>query len=186
VPEQDSFDPRALLAALDRNYVAYVLIGGLARVIRGTDELTDGVDVCPSLRPDNLERLGQALEELEARRTDRRRLVVDEKTLAQEPVVRLRTSAGELNLVAEPAGTRRGFDDLRRGATREHIGEGLRPRVASVADLARMAAALAHEHEREGGREAERLREASLARSRELRRIMESEVGLQRTLGIER
>ena len=185
MPDEEVFDPRGLLAALDRNYVSYVLIGGLARVIRGTDELTGGVDVCPSLRPENLERLAAALEDLEARRADRRRLSVDGESLAREPVSRLRTRAGELKLVPEPAGTRRGYEDLRRGATREHIGQGLRPNVASVADLARMSAALAHEHEigRPPGREAERLRELELARSRELRRIMEVEVGLQRTLG---
>jgi hypothetical protein len=188
VAEEELFDPRGLLAALERNYVAYVLIGGLARVIRGTDEITSGVDICPSLRPDNLERLGRALEELEARRADRRRLALDEEGLAREPVVRLRTALGDLKLVAEPAGTRRGFEDLRRASTHEHIGEGLRPRVASVADLARMSAALAHEHERDRGRgrEVERLRELEIERSRELRRIMEAEVGLQRTLGLER
>ncbi len=167
-----AFDPRAILAALDRNYVAYVVIGGFARVIRGTDELTDGVDVCPSLRPDNLERLGRALEELEASRTDRRRLVLDDEALGKEPVLGLRTAKGHLKVVPEPAGTRRGYDDLRRGATREHIGHGLRPNVASVADLARMSAALG--------------RDVDLERSRELRRIMELEVGLQRTLGLER
>lgn len=165
------FDPRALLAALDRNYVSYVLIGGLARVIRGTDEITNGIDICPLVRPDNLERLGQALEELEARKTDRRRLSLDGEALAREPVIRLRTAHGELKLVPEPAGTRRGFNDLRRAATREHIGEGLRPQVASVADLARMAAALG--------------REQDLVRSWELRRIMEVELRLQRTLGRE-
>ena len=150
--EQEVFDPRGLLAALERNYVSYVLIGGLARVIRGTDELTAGVDVCPSLRPENLERLGRSLEELDARRVDRRRLSLDEETLVGEGVIRLRTGMGELKLVAEPAGTRRGFEDLRRASTNESIGEGLRPRVASVADLARMSAALAHEHERGRGR----------------------------------
>ena len=167
--EPEVFDPRGLLAALGRNYVSYVLIGGLARVIRGTDELTDGVDICPSMRPDNLERLGRALEELEARRTDRRRLSLDEETLSQEPVIRLRTTYWELKLVPEPAGTRRGYDDLRRGRSREHLGQGLRPEVASVADLARMAAALG--------------RDQDLVRSRELRRIMEVEHRLQRTLG---
>jgi hypothetical protein len=186
VADEDVFDPRGLLAALDRNYVAYVLIGGLARVIRGTDELTSGVDVCPSLRPDNLEALEKALGELEARRADRRRLAVDADTLTVEPVVRLRTGFGDLKLVAEPAGTRRGYDDLRKGATREHIGKGLRPRVASVPDLARMSAALAHELGQERGREAERLRLLEIERSRELRRIMQAEVGLQRTLGLER
>lgn len=167
--EPDFFDPRGLLAALGRNYVSYMLIGGLARVIRGTDELTDGVDICPSLRPDNLERLDRALAELDARRTDRRRLSLDEESLLREPVIRLRTTYGELKLVPEPAGTRRGYDDLRRGASREHLGQGLRPEVASVADLARMAAALG--------------REQDLVRSRELRRIMEVEHRLQRTLG---
>ena len=167
----DPFDPRALLAALDRNYVPYVLIGGFARVIRGTDELTDGVDICPRLRSDDLGRLGRALEELEAKRADRRRLVLNEETLRREAVLTLRTAKGELKVVPEPAGTRRGYDDLRRGATREHIGQGLRPSVASVPDLARMSAALG--------------REQDLERLRELRRIMEVEVQLQRTLGLE-
>jgi len=157
VADEEVFDPRGLLAALDRNYVTYVLIGALARVIRGTDEVTHGVDICPSLRPDNLERLGRALEDLEARRADRKRLSLDEDTLTQESVIRLRTWAGELQLVPEPAGTRRGYEDLRRAATYEHIGEGLRPRVASVADLARMSAALAHEHEHKRGRELQML-----------------------------
>jgi hypothetical protein len=183
---EDGFDPRGVLAALHRNYVSYVLIGGLARVIRGVDEVTSGVDVCPSLRSENVELLGRALEELEARRADRRRLVVDEESLRAESVLRLRTRFGDLNVVAEPAGTRRGFDDLRRGSSEEHIGAGLRPRVASVADLARMSAALAHELGREPGREAERLRQLAVERSRELRRIMEVEVGMERRLGLER
>jgi hypothetical protein len=186
VATEEVFDPRGLLAALHRNYVSFVLIGGLARVIRGTDELTNGVDICPSLRPRNVELLGKALEELEAGRADRRRLSVEEESLRQEPVLRLRTSRGELKVVAEPAGTRRGFEDLRRGATREHIGEGLRPEVASVPDLARMSAALAHELGQQPGREAERLRQLEIEHSRELRRIMEAEFGLQRTLGLER
>jgi len=120
--EENGFDPRGLLAGLHRSYVNYVLIGGLARVIRGTDEITNGVDICPSLRPDNVERLAEGLEELGARRADRRRLVVDEEALRSERVLRLRTSFGELKVVAEPAGTRHAFNDLRRGATLEHVG----------------------------------------------------------------
>ena len=115
VSETDGFDPRGLLAALHRSDVNYVLIGGLARVIRGTDEVTSGVDVCPALRFRNPDRLAAALTELDAKRVDRRRLSVDEESLRAEPILRLRTSMGELNVVGEPAGTRRGFDDLRRG-----------------------------------------------------------------------
>jgi hypothetical protein len=58
--EENGFDPRGLLSALHRHYVSYVLIGGLARVIRGADEVTSGVDICPSLRHDNVERLAEA------------------------------------------------------------------------------------------------------------------------------
>ena len=166
----DPFDPRGILAALERNYVAYVLIGGLARVVRGTDELTDGVDVAPSLRAENLERLKRALEELEAKPPGRRRLALEE-ALQAEPVLALGTAKGELKIVPEPAGTRRGYDDLRRAATREHIGHGLRPSVASVPDLARMTAALG--------------REVDAERLGELRRIMEVEARLPGTLGIE-
>jgi hypothetical protein len=67
--------------------------------------------------------------------------------------------------------TRRGYDDLRRAATREHIGHGLRPSVASVADLARTSSALG--------------READAECLPELRSIMEAEVRRQRSLGLE-
>ena len=55
------------------------------------------------------------------------------------------TSRGNLKVVPEPAGTRGGYDDLRRATTREPIGKGLRVPVASTADLARMLAALGRE-----------------------------------------
>ena len=71
--DENGFDPRGLLAALHRSDVSYVLIGGLARVIRGTDEVTSGVDVCPALGFHNPDRLAAALTELEAKRVDRRR-----------------------------------------------------------------------------------------------------------------
>ena len=45
-PDRSSepFDPRALLGVLDRHHVAFIVIGGLARVIEGADEVTRGVD----------------------------------------------------------------------------------------------------------------------------------------------
>jgi hypothetical protein len=73
-----SFDPYTLLAALERRRLAYVLIGGFARIIQGTDELTHGLDLTPSLRAENLRRLSLALAELEAERPDRRALALDE------------------------------------------------------------------------------------------------------------
>ncbi len=153
---RERFDPYAIAGALERQRVSYVLIGGFARVLQGTEELTDGLDLCPSLRAENARRLDAALDDLDARRSDGTR--PDLARRFTQPVLELRTNAGELKLVPEPAGTR-GYDDLRRAATREPIGKGLRPSVASIGDLARMAAALGREQDVEPLRQLRYLRE---------------------------
>ncbi|MGH3115398.1 MAG: hypothetical protein ACRDOP_18210 [Gaiellaceae bacterium] len=144
-PRQDVFDPVAALQAFDRHRVAYIVVGALGRVIQGSDEVTDGIDVVPSTRDENLRRLGLALDDLNARRHDGKPLTVDQD-VASESVLELHTDAGEMKIVPEPAGTR-GYDDLRRAATREPLGHGLRPSVASLGDHARMLAALGREQD---------------------------------------
>jgi hypothetical protein len=109
-------------------------------VIQGSPGLTDGTDIVPSLREANVQKLALALEDLNARRSDGKRLRLD-ADLARGALVELATDAGELKVVPEPAGTR-GYDDLRRAATREPLGSGLRPSIASLGDHARMLAAL--------------------------------------------
>src|SRR5215203_1497932 len=116
-----AFDPYTMLAALQARGVSFVVIGAFARVIHGTGEVTDGLDVTPSMREENLSRLANALDDLDTRR-------------------------GELKLVPEPAGSH-GYDDLRRHASREPLGRGIRPQVASPGDLARMLGALEREQE---------------------------------------
>lgn len=120
------FDPYALFEALDRNRVSYVVVGGFARVVHGTAETTRGLDVVPSLREENLRRLGRAFDELGAARAE----------IASEPVD-LRTATGALKVVPSPWGTG-GYEELRRRANRENLGRGARPQIASVVDLARM------------------------------------------------
>jgi hypothetical protein len=146
VAEKPRFDPYELLGALERRRVTYILIGGFARVIQGTEELTWGVDIVPSLREENLGRLAQALDDLGAERVGGKELGGSLASLGEETVLVLRTDHGELKVIPEPAGTR-GYDDLRWHATGEHNGKGLRPRVASVDDLARMVAALGREQD---------------------------------------
>jgi hypothetical protein len=142
VRREQSFDPVAILAALERNYVGYVLIGGLAQVLRGADLVTTGVDICPSFARDNLDRLSEAIAELDAQPTSGKVLAVSERVLGTEPVLELLTSAGELKLVGAPAGIPNGYVDLRRAASHEHLGAGVRALVASTSDLAAMASAL--------------------------------------------
>ena len=162
--ERDAFDPIAVLRALDQRRVAYIVIGALGRVVEGSTELTDGTDIVPSTREDNLRKLALALEDLNARRRDGKKLRLQE-SLACEPVLELDTDAGELKIVPEPAGTR-GYDDLRRAANREPLGSGLRPSIASLGDHARMLAALG--------------RDQDAAKLRTVRRLIE----LERELGL--
>jgi len=71
---RSSFDPLGLLKTLDRHRVTYIAVGSLARIIQGADEMTNGVDIVPAMRAENLRRLDLALDELGARRTDRKKL----------------------------------------------------------------------------------------------------------------
>jgi hypothetical protein len=164
VAELPRFDPIGILATLDRHRVSFVLVGGLARVIQGAEELARGVDIVPSMRAENLRRLEQALVDLGAETANGRAPALGEQTPSP---LELATARGELKIVPLPAGTR-GYDDLRRAASREPLGSGVRPSVASVGDLGRMLAA--------------RGRESDLERLQSLRRLAELELrrGLER------
>lgn len=140
------FDPYAILAALDQERAIYVLIGAFARVIHGTDEITLGIDLTPSTRPENLRRVELALAAIDARRADGRAAELEQTDFDREPVVELATDHGQVKVVPFPEGTR-GYEDLRRAATREPIGRGRRPSVASPGDLARMLSALGREED---------------------------------------
>ncbi|MDQ3090207.1 MAG: hypothetical protein M3R46_00810 [Actinomycetota bacterium] len=131
------FDPYVILRELQEARVYFVVIGALARVIQGSDELTRGLDLTPSVSPQNLEKLQQALENLNARRPDGKPLDVRGLDPEREPVIVLESDAGEIKIVPQPTGTR-GQDDLRHRARRESLGEGLRAEVASAGDLVRM------------------------------------------------
>ena len=159
------FDPLGLLATLDRHRVAYIVIGAFGRVVQGAEEMTRGVDIVPSPKPDNLERLEAALEDLEAVTPDGHAASLESD--GDDAVLALSTKQGELKIVRQPEGTR-GYEDLRRAATREPLGRGIRPAVASVDDLARMLAALGREEDQQKLRDLRRLAELELGRGVEL------------------
>ena len=89
------FDPRAILASLERCHTEYVLIGGLARVLRGTGELTIGVDICPAVTGANVDRLRRAVIGLEAQRADGSELGLSTQTLKHDALIALKTGYGD-------------------------------------------------------------------------------------------
>jgi hypothetical protein len=133
-------DLARLLEVLDRHKVSYVLIGGLAAVYHGSPFPTEDADIAPQTDRANLERLADALFELQARiRTDAEPsglpFTCDADSLAACNILNLTTTAGDLDLAFEPAGTA-GYDDLRRDATRTDL-YGVPVQIASLADVIR-------------------------------------------------
>lgn len=134
-------DPLEILRALERHGVRYVLIGAAAARVAGAPVVTEDVDVTPATNRENLVRLAAALRDLNARLRSSTApegvaFPVDAEMLTGAETWTLTTSAGDLDLCFTPAGTR-GYDDLRREASRERLGRGLIVTVASLRDVIR-------------------------------------------------
>lgn len=140
-PVSAEFRPEAILGALERHRVLYVLIGGLAATIHGSPHVTTDVDIVPEASSANLARLSAALKELEARiRTtgepDGVAFDHDAASLARSRVWNLTTVSGDdLDITFRPSGTE-GYGDLRRDAIELEILD-VRVPLASLADVIR-------------------------------------------------
>jgi hypothetical protein len=161
VPDQ-AFDPFPLLATLRRHEVDFVVVGVIAAIAQGYPMTTRDLDVTPSRDNANVERLADALRELEAKLRTPTKLVdfpIEATYLVSVNSWTLLTNAGELDIVFEPAGTG-GYADLRRDALELTLGVPVL--VASLRDVIRMKEAT--------GREKDRAQLPALRRTLELSR----------------
>lgn len=118
-----------IMAAFERHEVAYVVIGGEAARARGWPEQTEDVDLTPERSKENLSRLADALEELEAGfRVDpdcypdgfRPPGGIDWRTFRSQIWVTLTTRHGDIDIVLTPDGTD-GYQEIAQTATRERL-----------------------------------------------------------------
>ncbi|HUG47948.1 MAG TPA: hypothetical protein VMP67_05995 [Candidatus Limnocylindria bacterium] len=148
---QAEFRPEAILAALNARGVRYVLIGGFAAVIHGSPYVTIDLDVVPEASPANLERLSDALRDLDARVwtdgvPDGLQFAHNAESLSRADLWNLVTDSGRLDIRFRPSGTA-GFSDLARDAVHLTIlGAGVE--VASLADVIRSKEAAGREKDR--------------------------------------
>jgi predicted nucleotidyltransferase len=132
-------DFSTILRALDVAGVRYVLIGGLAMIAHGSAHVTVDVDISYSRDPDNLDRVTAALQpHFPALRGAPEGLpfVLDSRTLRNVANLTLSTDAGDLDLLAEPAGIR-SFEELWRNSVPMDL-FGITVRVACLDDLIAM------------------------------------------------
>lgn len=130
----------ALLEVLERHRVQYVVVGGYAAELHGSQRRTVDVDVVPSTTVDNLDRLAAALREIQAKiRTDGLPeglpFSPSGEAMVGMTMLNLVTTHGELDVNFTPSGTT-GYDDLHTGATGFDVGR-VRVQVASLADVIR-------------------------------------------------
>jgi hypothetical protein len=134
------FQPASILDVLVRNHVRFVIVGGLAAVARGSPYVTSDIDITPEHSAANLQRLCDALSELQARVwspdiPEGLALGHDATSLGGVGVWNLITEFGRCHISVIPSGTQ-GYDDLHRDATVEDF-LGIEVEVASLADVIR-------------------------------------------------
>lgn len=135
-----AFDPLRLLEVLAGQQVDYIVVGGFAGRTWGSPTLTNDLDVCYSRKRENLVRLAAALRLLEARlrgAPEGLPFQLDEKTLAFGDSFTFETTAGALDCLGTPSGTK-GYDDLLQRASSFELPHGLVVRFTALEDLMRM------------------------------------------------
>lgn len=119
----------AIIEVFERHEVDYVVIGGEAARARGWPEATEDVDLTPERSKENLSRLADALEDLDAGfRVDPDRYPegfrppggIDWRTFRNQVAIALTTPHGHLDVVLRPDGTE-GYEQLIETATRERL-----------------------------------------------------------------
>lgn len=134
-----AFDPLRVLAALNAAGVRYVVIGAYAGRILGSSTVTRDLDICHAREPANLEALARVLGDLRARLRgvdEDVPFVLDARSLAAGDSFTFSTDAGDVDVLATPAGTG-GYTDLVRTAVESDL-DGIHVLVADIDDLIRM------------------------------------------------
>jgi hypothetical protein len=156
------FDPRPILGVLARHQVRFVVIGGIAASLQGSTTITNDFAICYARDQQNLERLAEALKDLQATLRGVREPVaflLDARTLKAGLNFTFDTTFGPFDCLGAAAG---GFDyeQLKRNADGMDLVDANVP-VASLDDLIRM--------KRAAGRNKDLIEVENLAALREVR-----------------
>jgi len=136
------FEPLKAIDALIENGVDYVVVGGWGLLQYGATRLTQDLDICPALSVENLERLAQALTDLQAQlqiAPDQTVPVpiIDGRLLSQMQIGNWSTDAGGLVVLQHIPGLdgrQLSYPELRQHATAVSD-DGRVFAVASLADI---------------------------------------------------
>lgn len=137
---EQPFDFVTPLERLAFKEVRFVVIGGVAAVLHGSNVITSDLDICYSRDDQNLDRLASVLAELGARLRGAPkdvRFLLDAKTLRRGDHFTFDTNMGPLDILGTPAGMLGGYEELEKGAVTFDL-DGVVVKAASLDDLIRM------------------------------------------------
>jgi hypothetical protein len=157
-----------ILRTLNEHDVRYVLIGGLAAIMWGSDYITKDVDVCYARDDENLQALVRALHSLDAHLRGWPKGVpefIDERAFRLGDTMTFETKFGAFDCLGKPAGTD-GYGELKKQATPMSVEEGVSVFVASIDHIIHM--------KRTAGRPKDLSEVENLKVLKEMRRDMEN------------
>jgi len=131
------FDVIRTLNAYD---VRYVLIGGLAAILWGSDHITSDIDICYDRDRENVRHLVEALREMEAHlRGYPAGLpeIIDERAFQLGDTMTFETKFAWFDCLGSPSGSG-GYKQLAANATKMTIEDDLVVAVASIDDIIKM------------------------------------------------
>jgi hypothetical protein len=135
-----AFDPIRALRVLLEHEVRFVVIGGIAGRAWGSPSVTNDIDVCYDRSLANREALARALTALQATLRGAPPglpFILHARTLGMGDSFTFETTAGAVDCLATPAGTR-GYADLAERATRVELDAGVHVLIAALDDVIRM------------------------------------------------
>lgn len=136
----EDFDPDRIFSALSAHKVAFVVIGGIARVLHGSAQTTGDSDVLVARDEQNLNNLAAALADLDARLMvghEVRAFRADSDRLRMGVNFSWMTTAGQVDTFGEAEGGFR-YDDVVQNAVEVITAAGNRIKVASIDQLLEM------------------------------------------------
>lgn len=140
-------DFERLLRTLVEHRVDFIVVGGVSAVLQGAPIMTLDLDIVHRRDPENIERLWQALRNLNARyRGQESRLAPDRSHLQSEGHQLLITDNGPLDVLGA-IGSGRSYDELLPLSHRMEIGE-LTIRVLSLEALIQVKEEVGHPKDR--------------------------------------
>jgi hypothetical protein len=161
----------ALIEALARHEVQYVIVGGWAAIQHGAVRRTDDLDICPEWSLANLDRLGAALRELGAELAISPGNtvpvpVIDSVLISRMQIGTWQTRAGGFDIlrgIPKTATSEARFEELSARATTTEI-SGRTIQIADLEDVVRSKRIADRPKDHEALPELDKLREAAAAR----------------------